>query len=238
MSASADRGLENRLTGPIDGVLHLLDRQLIDSQGRLFGKVDDVELTPTYVLDDGDENADRLAITGILTGPAALLDRFGGKLGKILVERWGQNRVSEPHRTRPWRIDIDDVERLDSALHLSVQRDGVLRRDRDALRLGRLTGMGVLDPAGEQIGRVLDARFEPDGGRLVLCSLIVGHGRPGSLLGYDRRSDQGPLLVRAVVRWMHRHTVIVAAEDAEIDWPTATVRLRSRPTERPDHAFG
>lgn len=105
---TAHEDLQNRLTGPIDGVLHLLDRQLIDVDGRLLGKVDDVELT----LVDG-----RLAITAILTGPAALLDRFGGKLGRVLVERWGQMRVSEPDRTRPWRIDVEDVERLDSALH-------------------------------------------------------------------------------------------------------------------------
>lgn len=225
---TAHEDLQNRLTGPIDGVLHLLDRQLIDVDGRLLGKVDDVELT----LVDG-----RLAITAILTGPAALLDRFGGKLGRVLVERWGQMRVSEPDRTRPWRIDVEDVERLDSALHLSVASDGVLRRDREGRRLGRLTGMDVADPDGTRIGRVLDARFEPDLDHLVLCSLIVGHGRPGSMLGYDRRAEQGPSLVRAIVRWMHRHSVIVAAEDADIDWDAATVRLRSRPTERPTHPF-
>lgn len=225
---STDQDLEDRLTGPIDGVLHLLDRQLIDADGRFLGKVDDVELT----LLDG-----RLAITGVLTGPAALLDRFGGKIGRVLVARWGQMRVSEPDRTRPWRIDVEDLERLDSALHLAVPRDGVLRRDREGRRLGRLTGMDVLDPGGARIGRVLDARFEPDADHLVLCSLIVGHGRPGSLLGYDRRADQGPWLVRVVVRWLHRHSVIVAAEDADIDWEAATVRLRSRPTERPTHPF-
>jgi sporulation protein YlmC with PRC-barrel domain len=241
------QGLENRLHGPIDGVLHLLDRQLIDSEGKFLGKVDDVELT---ILEHdpgsgaGSGSDDVVAITGLLTGAAALLDRFGGKLGRTLVERWGQMRVSEPHRTRPWRIDFEHVDRLDSALHLKVRRDGVLRRDRDEHRLGRLTGMVVEDPDGGRIGRVLDARFEPDeqdeagrGARLVLCSLIVGHGRPGSTLGYDRRVEQGPLLVRAVVRWMHRHSVIVAAEDADIDWAAGTVRLRSRPTERPSHAF-
>jgi sporulation protein YlmC with PRC-barrel domain len=222
---------ENRLSGRIDGVLHLLDRQLVDSEGALLGKVDDVELSGY--------GSEPVVVLGILTGPAALLGRFGGKLGDVLVERWGQMRVSEPDRKRPWRIDIADVERLDSALHLSVRRDGVLRRDHDAdHRLGRLTGMDVLDPDGPRRGRVLDARFEPDeAGRLVLCSLIVGRGRPGSMLGYDRRAEQGPWLVRIVVRWLHRHSVIVAADDADIDWAGATVRLRSVPTERPAHPF-
>ena len=210
----------DRLTGPIDGVLHLLDRQLIDSEGAFLGKVDDVELSG--------HGREPVVVLGILTGPAA-----------EPVERWGQMRVSEPDRTRPWRIEIGDVERLDSALHLSVRRVGVLRRDHDAdHRLGRLAGMSVVDPDGSRRGRVLDARFEPDhDGRLVMCSLIVGRGRPGSILGYDRREEQGPWLVRAVVRWLHRHTVIVAAEDAEIDWAAATVHLRSTPTERPGHPF-
>lgn len=222
----------DRLTGPIDGVLHLLDRQLIDSEGAFLGKVDDVELSGY--------GREPVVVLGILTGPAALFDRFGGKLGTILVERWGQMRVSEPDRTRPWRIDIGDVDRLDSALHLSVRREGVLRRDQDAdHRLGRLSGMGVLDPDGRRRGRVLDARFEPDDdGRLVMCSLIVGHGRPGSLLGYDRRKERGPWLVKAAVRWLHRHTVIVAAEDADIDWAAATVHLRRTPTDPPGHPFG
>jgi sporulation protein YlmC with PRC-barrel domain len=220
---------ENRLERPIDGALHLLDRQLIDSEGALLGKVDDVELTQV---------GDDLAITAVLTGPAALLSRLGGRLGGGLVAKWAQLKVSEPHRTRPWRIDMEDVERLGSALHLSVRRDGVLRRDREGHRLGRLTGMDVLGPDGERIGRVLDARFEPaDDGSLVLCSLIVGHGRPGSLLGYDRRSDQGPWLVRTVVRRLHRHSAIVAAEAADISWADSTVRLRERPSERPTHPF-
>jgi sporulation protein YlmC with PRC-barrel domain len=221
--------LENRLEGPIDGALHLLDRQLLDSEGRMLGKVDDVELTDR----DGE-----LVVTGVLTGPAALLDRLGGRLGAGLVAKWGQLKVSEPHRTRPWRIDVEDIDRLDSALHLSVRRDGVLRRDREAHRLGRLTGMDVLGPDGVRIGRVIDARFEPNqDGLLTLCSLIVGHGRPGSLLGYDRRSDQGPWLVRVVVRWLHRHSVIADAADADISWAAKTIQLAATPTESPDHAF-
>jgi sporulation protein YlmC with PRC-barrel domain len=223
--------LENRLSGPIDGALHLLDRQLLDSEGRMLGKVDDVELS----------EVDReLTITALLTGPAALLDRLGGRLGRVLVERWGQMRVSEPDRTRPWRIDVDDVDRLDSAVHLAVRRDGVLRRDRERHRLGRLTGMDVLGSDGHRVGRVLDARFEPRSGRLVLCSLLVGHGRPGSLLGYDRHgrgSAHGPWLVRAVILALHRHTAIVAAEHAEISWADATVRLRAAPTRPPGHPF-
>ena len=40
----------DRLSGSLDAVLHLLDRQVIDADGLLVCKVDDVELT---VFDDG-----------------------------------------------------------------------------------------------------------------------------------------------------------------------------------------
>jgi sporulation protein YlmC with PRC-barrel domain len=222
--------LENRLTGAIDGVLHLLDRQLLDRDGAFLGKVDDVELTP--------DAAGRLVITALLTGPAALLDRFGGRLGRVLVERWSQMRVSEPDRTRPWRIDIDDVDRLDNAVHLHVRRDGVLRRDREARRFGRLTEMDVIGPDGNRAGRVLDARFEPDpAGRLRLASLIVGNGRPGSLLGYDRRNERGPWLVRTAVLWLHRHSAIVGTEHADISWDDHEVRLAQAPEQPVGHPF-
>ena len=46
-----------------DAALHLLDRQLLDPDGELVGKVDDLELSEQ----DGD-----LVVSAILTGPAAL----------------------------------------------------------------------------------------------------------------------------------------------------------------------
>jgi len=223
--------LPNRLGGKLDGALHLLDRQLLDCNGEMFGKADDIELTDT---------AHGLTVTAVLTGPAALLDRLGGRLGATLTDRYRRLRVSEPHRDLPWRIDFAQVDRLDSAIHLKVPREGVLRRDRVEHRLGELSRMDVV-VTGEghgRLGSVLDARFSPGpNGRLVLVSLIVGPGRPGSLLGYDRRRAQGPWLVRQVVRRLHRHTVIADAADAEIDWEKGEVRLDRRPTERPGHPF-
>jgi hypothetical protein len=224
--------LENRLTGTIDGALHLLDRQLLDRNGEMLGKADDIELLDT---------PEGLTITAVLAGPAALLDRLGGRVGATLTNRYRRLRISEPHRDRPWRIDFADVDRLDSAIHLTVAREGVLRRDREEHRLGRLTGMDVLLTGGREpvrIGRVLDARFSPGpSGRLVLASLIVGRGRPGSLLGYDRRRAQGPWLVRILVRRVHRHTVFADTATAEILWDRAEVHLDRRPTETPGHAF-
>lgn len=222
---------ENRLSGRLDGALHLLDRQLVDSEDRLLGKADDVELT---------ERDGALVLTGVLTGPAALLPRVaGGNAGRVL-RAWRALRPSEPDRTEPWRIDIDLVDRLDSAIHLRVPRDGVIRRTRTSgtRRLSTLTGMDVLTPEG-RYGRVLDVRFVPRAdGSLAVESFVVGHGRPGSLLGYDRRGDQGPTLVRTVVRRLHRHSATVRAADAEVDWDAGEVRVGAVPEEAPGHPFG
>ncbi len=221
---------ENRLLGVVDGALHLLDRQLLDSNGEMLGKVDDLELVDRPV---------GLTVTAVLTGREAWLDRLGGRFGRHLTDRYRRLRPAEPNRDRPWRIDFADVERLDSALHLNVPRDALLRRDRDEHRFGRLMGMDALNPDGSRLGRVLDGRLTPlDGGPLVLTSLIVGHGRPGSLLGYDRREAQGPWLVRTVVRRLHRRTKSADAPAVDIDWEAGEVRLEHTPTEGPGHALG
>ena len=224
--------LPNRLAQKLDGALHLLDRQLLDCNGEMFGKADDLELTDT---------AHGLTVTAVLTGPAALLNRLGGHLGAGLTDHYRRLRMSEPDRDLPWRIDFGEVERLDSAIHFKVPREGAVRRGKVAHRLGELTGMDVFVTDGPDrggVGCVLDARFSPGpNGRPVLASLIVGSGRPGSLLGYNRRRAQGPWLVAKVVRRLHRHTVLADAASAEIDWERGEVHLDARPTEPPGHPF-
>jgi sporulation protein YlmC with PRC-barrel domain len=69
--------------------LALLDRQLVDREGRLCGKVDDLELT---VGDDG-----RAFVTAVLTGPGALLLRTGhNRLGAWLREHLAGDRGRIP----------------------------------------------------------------------------------------------------------------------------------------------
>ena len=98
----------------LDAALNLLDRQIIDPDGRLFGNVDDLELTER---DDG-----RLVVTALLTGPGVLGPRLGGRLGHWTVAVWQRLRVdTDPE---PGRIDSADVSRIDSAVHLSVRPDG------------------------------------------------------------------------------------------------------------------
>lgn len=209
--------LQDRLLGRIDGQFHLMDRQLIDADGRLCGKVDDVELTH---LDEG------WTITALLTGPEAWLGRLGGGAGNGFVATWERLRPSEKNRTRPWRLPMDLVDRLDSAVHLDVRREDVLTRDTEGFRLGDVAGMAVLDPDGRKVGKVIDARFEPAGdGAQVLRWLLVGRGGAGSLLGYERRADQGPWLVALLLRWWHRDTRIVAVEHLTLGWNAHQVHV-------------
>jgi hypothetical protein len=62
---------------------------------------------------------------------------------------------------------------------------------------------------------VTDLRCVQDGPvRGVLAAprvdaLLVSRRHTGSLLGYDRRAQQGPWLVRIVVRWLHRGMVVI-----------------------------
>jgi sporulation protein YlmC with PRC-barrel domain len=223
--------LRNRLEGPwLDAALHLLDRQVVDADGMMVCNVDDLEITETT---RGD-----LSVTGLLVGSAALVPRFSGRLGGWLRETWLRLGVQYAARDVPLRLGLDLVEAVSSDVRLRVRREGLLDRQPPAApgvrhrRMDDLLGMTVvLD--GEPAGRVLDVRVEPRRGeaRLTFKSLIVGKGRPGSLLGYDRGDFNGPLLVDKAVRALHRHTgelVIEAVRD--IDWEsgrvTATGALR------------
>jgi sporulation protein YlmC with PRC-barrel domain len=218
----------NRLTGELDAVLHLLDRQVLDVDGRMVCKVDDVEL----VDDDG-----ALLITGLLAGAAALVPRFGGRLGDRALRHWHQLGIEQDDRTRPYRIDLNDVERLGSAVELRVAGPGVLTRQRPQAgglthrRLNELMWMRVYGEGGSELGNVIDVRVTPSGeaergAPLVVTGLVVGRGRPGSFLGYDRSPDQGPWVLNRVVRWLHRDSGLVGIEHVErIDWDTDTITL-------------
>ena len=93
----------------------------------------------------------------------------------------------------------------------------------------------VRDVDGRRFGRVLDVRL--DGGPevqarhseqvLEVTGLLVGRGRPGGLLGYDRQGEQGPWLVNKAVRWLHRDSGMVDADRiVGIDWGHGRVVVR------------
>jgi sporulation protein YlmC with PRC-barrel domain len=87
--------------------LHLLDRQLVDRDGRPAGNVDDVELS--------DEDAP--TVTAILCGPAAYGPRFGGRLG-----HWIRAIHRRLVRDEPVRIPWAYVARIESSIALTAPR--------------------------------------------------------------------------------------------------------------------
>lgn len=96
--------------GSIDGHLELLDRQIIDHDGRMLGKVDDLALEER---EDG-----RIVVTALLTGPGALGPRLGGALATIMTGSWA--RLSG--RSGPARIDWSQVASVGIVVTLGVDR--------------------------------------------------------------------------------------------------------------------
>jgi sporulation protein YlmC with PRC-barrel domain len=78
-------------------------------------------------------------------------------------------------------------------------------------RLSDLLGATVVTDDGEPVGHVNDVRLAPgqavQGVRaeLLVEGIVVSDRHAGSMLGYDRRDDQGPWLVRILVRRAHRN---------------------------------
>jgi sporulation protein YlmC with PRC-barrel domain len=121
----------------LDAALHLLDRQLIDKDGRLAGKVDDLELT----FPDGGGPP---LVTAILAGPGALSRRLGGRLGGWLEGI--ANRLRGGDADEPARVPFGVVKEIGSAIDLHVARteletDRLEAWTRDHL-IGKLPGAG------------------------------------------------------------------------------------------------
>ena len=96
--------------------LHLLDRQLVDREGRLCGKVDDLELTET---DEG-----IVYVSAIVSGPGALWTR----LGRRRLGAWLRAHVSGlmgSDEADPDRIPIGKVSDVGSAVRITVDQPDV-----------------------------------------------------------------------------------------------------------------
>lgn len=186
----------------LDAALHLLDRQVIDADGMLVCKVDDLEIT--------ESGEGTLAVTGLLTGGAALFPRLSRHLGSWLATTWHRLGAEHAYRNTPKRIPLGLIAELGSGVTLRVQGEGLLDRQPPPpagsthRRLTHLLGLAVVAADGTPLGHVLDVRLEPDGESYRVHQLVVGRGRPGSLLGYDRGDVEGPRLVAVVVRRLHR----------------------------------
>ena len=118
----------------LDLHLHLLDRQVVDPDGRLVCKVDDLEL-------DVDETG-RPFVTAILVGPRALGPRLGGRLGRWVTAI--ARRLSDGQSEHPPRIDFAQVSDIGSAITVARQLDELnvtpLERWVEAHVIGRIPG--------------------------------------------------------------------------------------------------
>ncbi|MEV4489187.1 hypothetical protein AB0K04_03625 [Micromonospora coxensis] len=95
----------------------LLDRQIVDSAGRLVGKVDDVGFAIDH---DGYPY-----VACLLSGQGALGQRIGGWTGRLLVAV--ADRFTENPPTPPVRIPIALVARMDSAVWLRCRAEELPR---------------------------------------------------------------------------------------------------------------
>jgi sporulation protein YlmC with PRC-barrel domain len=93
-------------------VLELLDRQLVDRDGRLVGKVDDVE----FVVDDDRGALPR--VSALLAGLGALANHIGGDTGAALAA--AERRLAERRDREPSRVDIAIVRDIGSAIELDA----------------------------------------------------------------------------------------------------------------------
>jgi hypothetical protein len=98
----------------IDAGLHLLDRQLVDADGRLCGKVDDLELE---LPDDGGLPV----VVAVLTGPGVLSTRVRGRIttGIGRLHAWVARGVGGG----PSRIPFSQVQTISHHLTLTVTVD-------------------------------------------------------------------------------------------------------------------
>lgn len=100
-------------------------------------------------------------------------------------------------------------------------------------RLGEMLGLSVRFADGRSAGFVNDVRLGSTDrvrglhSELATEGLVVGQRRHGSMLGYDRNAEQGPLMVRLVVRALHRHAGYVPWTSVrDIDWDEGVLTLR------------
>jgi hypothetical protein len=95
-------------------VLELLDRQLVDPDGRLAGKVDDVE----FELSDDPGALPHLS--ALLSGLGTLAETVGGRTGRWLA-RSERRLAGLPDR--PPRVDMALVRSIGSAIEITAERE-------------------------------------------------------------------------------------------------------------------
>ena len=82
------------------------------------------------------------------------------------------------------------------------------------MTLNDLLGCHVVTEEGKRLGHVIDVRLKTAGRDkpvqiLPFDALIVSRRQTGSFFGYERRREQGPLILARFFRWLHRDAQLV-----------------------------
>jgi sporulation protein YlmC with PRC-barrel domain len=156
--------------------LELLDRQLVDREGVLCGKVDDLEL------ETGADGS--LVVAALLVGPGAWPERLPGPLRGVARRLLGE---------RAARVLWREVVEVDSAVHLS-RRAAELRPEAigGRLRLSALLGRTLPERGGGRPGRVRDVEVSPRGADLQVVAVLTGERGLLARLGlpFGRRPEE------------------------------------------------
>jgi sporulation protein YlmC with PRC-barrel domain len=79
--------------------------------------------------------------------------------------------------------------------------------------LSDLMRSDVYDAAGEKLGRVADVRFQLEGRstppRARVVGIVVSPRSAASFLGYERSGFERPVVLAALLRWIHRGSFLV-----------------------------
>lgn len=171
------------------------------------------------------------AVTRI--GSAVEVTRHGQQVlaATMGLERWLQTYVvSRIPGVRGGEDRLQGEPVQDAAQHVWAPGPG-------SHLLSDLLGARVVSAQGDDLGAVLDVCAEPVApteaavGVLRVRGLSYGSRATGSELGYTEDPHQGPLLLRALFRRLHRAHRYVPLDAVDVDWttPVVTVAAGARP---------
>lgn len=88
--------------------------------------------------------------------------------------------------------------------------------------LSDLLGSDALEADGRRVGGIVDVRLEISGApaqllaATVVTGLLVSPRTRFSTWGYERRGEDGPVVIARLQRWLHRESFLVAWDDVEL----------------------
>jgi sporulation protein YlmC with PRC-barrel domain len=150
--------------------LQLLDRQVVDRDGRLAGKVDDLELVVP------DEGGSPLVIA-TLSGRGALADRLGGRMGRAAG---ALSRRLIPEHGGPGRIWFGRVADVGNHVDIAADRSEVAT---DAVERAVRKALIARTPGSQSPAHVRGP---------ALLRLVAGRPRPTEEVGWGAVLDVSP----------------------------------------------